>query len=51
MVRITLQDLRYRARQFSIAVIGAGLLFAMSILLAGMAAGFSVERDSGGVRR
>ncbi|MGO9455931.1 MAG: ABC transporter permease [Acidimicrobiales bacterium] len=43
MFRITLQDLRYRARQFSIAVIGAGLLFAMSILLAGMAAGFSVE--------
>jgi putative ABC transport system permease protein len=41
--RITLQDLRFRARQFSIAVIGAGLLFAMSILLAGMAAGFSVE--------
>jgi len=43
MFRITLQDLKFRARQFSIAVIGAGLLFAMSLLLAGMAAGFSVE--------
>ena len=43
MFRITWQDLRFRARQFSIAVIGAGLLFAMSLLLAGMAAGFSVE--------
>jgi putative ABC transport system permease protein len=43
MVRITLEDLRFRARQFSIAVIGAGLLFAMSILLAGMADGFTVE--------
>jgi putative ABC transport system permease protein len=45
MFRITVQDLRYRARQFLIAVVGAGLLFAMSLLLAGMAAGFSVEID------
>lgn len=43
MLSITLQDLRFRARQFIIAVIGAGLLFAMTLLLAGMAAGFSVE--------
>ena len=43
MISITLQDLRFRARQFIIAVIGAGLLFAMTLLLAGLAAGFSVE--------
>lgn len=43
MLTITLQDLRFRARQFVIAVIGAGLVFAMTLLLAGMAAGFSVE--------
>jgi len=43
MLTITLQDLRYRARQFVIAVVGAGLVFAMTLLLAGLAAGFSVE--------
>ena len=43
MLAITLQDLRYRARQFVIAVVGAGLVFAMTLLLAGMAAGFGVE--------
>jgi putative ABC transport system permease protein len=43
MLNITLQDLRFRSRQFVIAVFGAGLVFAMTLLLAGMAAGFSVE--------
>jgi putative ABC transport system permease protein len=43
MFTITLQDLRFRARQFVIAVIGAGLVFAMTLLLAGLAAGFGVE--------
>ena len=43
IISITLQDLRFRARQFLIAVIGAGLVFAMGILLSGLAAGFSVE--------
>jgi putative ABC transport system permease protein len=43
MLTITLQDLRYRARQFLIAVGGAGLLFAMGLLLTGLAAGFGVE--------
>ncbi len=43
MLAITLQDLRFRARQFVIAVVGAGLVFAMTLLLAGLAAGFSVE--------
>jgi putative ABC transport system permease protein len=43
MLTITLQDLRFRARQFVIAVVGAGLVFAMTLLLSGMAAGFGVE--------
>ena len=45
MLAITLQDLRFRARQFLIAVVGAGLVFAMTLLLAGLAAGFGVEVD------
>jgi putative ABC transport system permease protein len=40
---ITLHDLRFRARQFLIAIVGAGLVFAMTLLLAGLAAGFGVE--------
>ncbi len=43
ILSITLQDLRFRARQFLIAVIGAGLVFAMGLLLTGLAAGFSTE--------
>ncbi|HTT87238.1 MAG TPA: ABC transporter permease [Acidimicrobiales bacterium] len=43
VVAITLQDLRFRARQFIIAVAGAGLVFAMGLLLAGLAAGFTAE--------
>jgi len=43
MLTITLHDLRFRARQFVIAMVGAGLVFAMTLLLSGMAAGFSVE--------
>ena len=45
MLAITLQDLRYRARQFLIAVGGASLVFAMSLLLTGMANGFRAEID------
>jgi putative ABC transport system permease protein len=43
LLNITLHDLRFRARQFVIAVVGAGLVFAMTLLMSGMAAGFSVE--------
>lgn len=43
MLSITLQDLQFRSRQFLIAVAGAGLVFAMTLLLAGLAAGFSTE--------
>jgi putative ABC transport system permease protein len=43
MLAITIQDLRFRGRQFLIAVGGAGLVFAMTLLLTGLAAGFRVE--------
>jgi putative ABC transport system permease protein len=43
ILAITLQDLRFRARQFLIAVAGAGLVFAMGLLLSGLAAGFTTE--------
>ena len=45
MLAITLQDLRFRKRQFLIAIAGAALLFAMTLLMAGLAAGFSFEID------
>jgi putative ABC transport system permease protein len=43
MLAITLHDLRYRMRQFLIAVIGAGLVFAMALLLTGLANSFQME--------
>jgi putative ABC transport system permease protein len=43
VLAITLRDLQFRARQFLIAVIGAGLMFATTLLLAGMAASFHAE--------
>ncbi len=43
MVAITLADLRYRYRQFLIAVIGAGVVLAMAVLLSGLAEGFRSE--------
>jgi putative ABC transport system permease protein len=43
MLSITLADLRYRYRQFLIAVVGAGVVLAMAILLSGLAAGFRSE--------
>jgi len=45
LLTITLEDLRFRFRQFLIAVMGAALVFAMTLLLAGLAAGFGVEID------
>lgn len=45
MLAITLADLRYRLRQFLIAIIGAGLVFAMALLLSGMVSGFYNEID------
>ncbi len=40
---LTIADLRFRYRQFLIAVVGAGVVLAMALLLAGLAAGFRVE--------
>jgi len=45
MLAITLADLRTRSRQFLIAVVGAGLTFAIALLLSGMVAGFHNEID------
>ncbi len=45
MFSITFSDLLYRRRQFLIATLGAGLVFAMTLLLAGLVSGFSVEID------
>ena len=43
MVAITFADLRFRYRQFLIAVIGTALVLAMAVLLAGLAHGFRTE--------
>ena len=43
MLAITLHDLRYRSRQFLIAVVGAGLVFSMALLLTGLANSFRAE--------
>ena len=53
MFSITLSDLLYRRRQFLIAILGAALVFAMTLLLAGLTAGFGVEINQtvGGFRR
>jgi hypothetical protein len=43
MLAITLADLRFRLRQFLIAGVGAGVVFAMALLLTGMVKGFYNE--------
>lgn len=43
MWTVTLADLRMRARQFAIAVVGATLVFAMALLMAGLSGGFRAE--------
>src|SRR5579862_8663662 len=43
MLMITLRDLAFRSRQFVIAVVGAALVFAIGLLLAGMAASYQAE--------
>jgi putative ABC transport system permease protein len=45
VVVVTLADLRYRYRQFLIAVVGAGVVMAMALLLSGLANGFTVEAN------
>jgi putative ABC transport system permease protein len=43
MWTITVRDLLYRRRQFGIAVVGAALVFALTLILTGMSAGFRAE--------
>jgi len=45
MWTITLRDLQYRARQFAIAVAGAALVFALTLVLTGISSGFRHEAD------
>jgi putative ABC transport system permease protein len=40
---LTFADLLYRYRQFLIAVLGAGVVLAMALLMSGLASGFGVE--------
>ena len=42
---ITFADLRYRYRQFLIAVVGAGLVLAVALLMSGLVGGFTAETD------
>lgn len=43
MLSVTFADLGFRYRQFLIAVVGAGLVLGMAVLLSGLVAGFRVE--------
>lgn len=43
MLTVTLADLRMRSRQFAIAVVGATLVFAMALVMSGLAEGFRSE--------
>jgi putative ABC transport system permease protein len=43
MLAVTFADLRYRYRQFLIAVVGAGMALAMGVLLTGLVGGFAWE--------
>ena len=43
MLTITLRDLQFRRRQFGIAVVGAAVVFGLTLLLTGMSAGFNQE--------
>ena len=45
MLTITLRDLQFRRRQFGIAVVGASLVFALTLVLTGMSAGFDRETE------
>lgn len=43
MWTITLRDLQFRRRQFAIAIAGAALVFALTLILTGISAGFRTE--------
>ena len=43
MLTAALRDLQWRKRRFVIAIVGTGLVFAMTMVLTGLANGFRVE--------
>ncbi len=43
MLKAALRDLQWRKRRFVIAIVGTGLVFAMTLVLTGLANGFRVE--------
>ena len=43
MLTAALRDLQWRKRRFVIAIVGTGLVFAMTLVLTGLANGFRVE--------
>ena len=43
MIFAALRDLQWRRRRIVIAIVGTGLVFAMSLLMSGLANSFSVE--------
>ena len=43
MLAVTFADLWFRARQFTIAVVGVGLVLALALALSGLADGFHAE--------
>ncbi len=45
MWQATLRDLQWRRRRFMIAITGTALVFAMSLLMSGLAASFKLETD------
>ena len=46
MLTITLRDLQARRRQFAVAIVGAGLVFCLALLLTGVRAGFRTEAEA-----
>ena len=45
MLRAALRDLQWRRKRFVIAMLGVGLVFAMGLVMTGLAASFSLEVD------
>ena len=46
MWQATLRDLQWRRRRFLIAITGTALVFAMSLLMSGLSASFTLETDA-----
>jgi putative ABC transport system permease protein len=45
LLTLTLRDLQFRLRQFSIAVVGAALVFTVLLILTGISEGFNTEAE------